>query len=128
MGGHRPGRVADVIRTEISRLLQTEIKDPRVGFVSIVKVEVSSDLRYAKVYVSVLGDAAAKQESLAGLASAGGFIRSSLGGVLSLRHMPELRFVLDDSIEHGARIARLLEQSRRGGQGSDEPEGTDSHG
>jgi ribosome-binding factor A len=95
------------MREELAKLIRT-LKDPRVGFVSIVKVEVAGDLRHAKVYSSVMGDAEQKKESMKGLTSAAGFLRTELGQVMRLRYTPELHFLLDESIEHGTRIAQLL--------------------
>lgn len=115
----RPNRIADQMREELAQLMRDELKDPRIGFASVVKVEVAPDLRVAKVFISVLGDAEAKKSTLKGLESAAGFLRGEIGNRLRLRFAPELRFILDESIEHGARIAALLNQvqkdSREGG-------------
>lgn len=113
----RPERVGEAIKEEISDILRNEIKDPRIGFVSVVEVEVSPDLRHAKVYVSVLGDDEARVQSLKGLESATGFIRSEIGRRIRLRHTPEILFRLDKSIEHGVKIARLLNEIRPDGEG-----------
>lgn len=113
----RPERVGEAIKEEISDILRNEIKDPRIGFVSVVEVEVSPDLRHAKVYVSVLGDEEARVQSLKGLESATGFIRSEIGRRIRLRHTPEILFRLDKSIEHGVKIARLLNEIRPDGEG-----------
>ncbi len=107
----RPQRVGEAIKEELMELIRTEIKDPRVGFVSIVKVEVVNDLTQAKVFFSVLGGNQAKKDSQKGLESAAGYLRSQLASRLRLRHTPELLFKLDESIEHGARIAELLNQA-----------------
>lgn len=112
MSNQRAARVGDQMREELARLLRG-IKDPRVGFVSIVKVEVSGDLRHAKVFSSVLGNDQQKKESMKGLLSAAGFLRSELGQIMRLRYVPELHFELDESIEHGSRIAQLLVQVQR---------------
>lgn len=104
----RPQRVGERIKQELMDLLGNELKDPRIGFVSIVRVDVSADLRHARVYFSVLGDDQQKRDSRLGLESATGFLRSQLGARLNLRHVPELSFRADDSIEHGVRIAELL--------------------
>lgn len=109
----RAARVGEEIRELLANLIRTEVKDPRVGFVSIVKVDVAGDLRHAKVYVSVMGDEAQKRDSVKGLANAAGFLRSEIGKNLRLRYMPELHFVLDESIEHGQRIAQLLVQVQK---------------
>jgi ribosome-binding factor A len=104
----RLARLRELLRAEISAIVQKEMKDPRIGFVSVTDVEVSPDLRHAKVFVSILGDEAAKAKTMAGLANAQGFIRTELGGRIRLRRVPELLFRLDESIEHGARVQRLL--------------------
>ncbi|BDG59404.1 30S ribosome-binding factor RbfA [Caldinitratiruptor microaerophilus] len=113
----RQERLAAQIQSEIADMLQHEVKDPRIGFASIVKVDLSGDLRVAKVHVSILGDEAAREATLAGLESAKGFIRTELGRRLRLRFTPEIRFVLDRGIEHGDRIARILHQLRPEGGG-----------
>jgi ribosome-binding factor A len=104
----RLARLRELLRTEISAIVQKEMKDPRIGFVSVTDVEVSPDLRHAKVFVSILGDEAAKAKTMAGLANAQGFIRTELGSRIRLRRVPELLFRLDESIERGARVQRLL--------------------
>lgn len=118
MSNQRAARLGDQFREELSNLFRTELKDPRIGFVSIVKVEVAGDLRHAKVFVSVLGDEKQKKESLKGLVSASGFLRGELSRLMQLKYTPELHFVLDESIEHGSRIAQLLVQvQKEQGQG-----------
>lgn len=112
MSSQRAARVAEQMREELAQLIRN-LKDPRVGFVSLVKVDVSGDLRHAKVYVSVLGDDQAKQESMKGLQRAGGYLRTELAHLMQLRYTPELHFVLDESIEHGSRIAQLLVQVQK---------------
>lgn len=107
----RPQRVAEAIKEDLMDLFRHEVKDPRVGFVSIVKVDVSKDLSQARVFFSVLGDDQAKKETLKGLQSAAGYLRMQLATRLSLRHTPELVFRLDESIEHGVRISELLGQA-----------------
>ncbi|MGI6648244.1 MAG: 30S ribosome-binding factor RbfA [Bacillota bacterium] len=110
MGFHRANRLAEEMKKEVSQILREEIKDPRVGFVSVTRVEVSSDLRYAKVFISVLGSQEERQEVARALKRAGGFIRSELARRIRLRFTPELTFKIDDSIEHGVRIANILDQ------------------
>jgi ribosome-binding factor A len=109
----RTEQIGDLIKEELSRLLEREIKDPRIGFVTLTDVEVSSDLRLARVYFSVLGDEQTMQESLAALARASGFLRHELSQRLSIRYVPELQFYLDRSVERGQRIANLLRQARQ---------------
>ncbi len=125
----RAERLAEVIRTEASAIIQRGLKDPGIGFVSITDVVVSADLRHAKIFVSVLGDGEAKQRSMAALERARGFVRSELGARLAVRFVPEILFRLDESIERGARINSLLrevaEEEPRGSRrdsGDDRPD------
>lgn len=107
MASNRIGRINEEVQRELSSLLR-ELKDPRVsGLISITNVEVTPDLRFAKVYVSVL-EADRAKDTLKGLKSAGGFMRRELGARLNLRHTPQLDFVLDDSIAYGAHIFDIL--------------------
>ena len=106
----RIARLRELFKEEISIILQREMKDPRIGFVSITDVELSQDLRHAKVFVSILGDAEAKTKTMAGLGNARGFVRKELGRRIRLRYTPEVMFRLDDSIERGVRVQRLLRQ------------------
>lgn len=105
----RVQRVREEIKKEVSEIIR-EMKDPRIGFVTVVDVEVSNDLRHAKIFVSVYGEEAVKKESLAGLEAATGFIRTEIGRRIRLRHTPEILFRLDNSIERGARINQLLSE------------------
>lgn len=104
----RSERVAEAIREEVSDIIRRKVKDPRMGFVSVISVDVTGDLRQAKVNVSVLGDEAEQLGTMSALASATGFIRSELGQRLNLRHTPEVVFEQDHSIQHGAHIDDLL--------------------
>ena len=108
MQGKRLDRVNQLIKEEVSTLLQRELKDPRLGFVTVTEVDTTRDLRSAKVFVSVLGDEAQWAASLAALGSARGFIRNWLKHHLDLRVTPELDFRPDRSMEHAARIQALL--------------------
>jgi ribosome-binding factor A len=110
MQGKRLDRVNQLIKEEISLVLQRELKDPRLGFITVTEVETANDLRVAKVFVSVLGDEAKWTSSLAALRSARGFIRHWLRSHLDLRVTPELDFRPDRSMVHGARIQELLKQ------------------
>ena len=110
MQGKRLDRVNQLIKEEVSTLLQRELKDPRLGFVTVTEVEVSKDLRQAKVFVSVLGDEKQWKSSLAALDSARGFVRNWLRQHLDLRVTPEVDFRADRSMEHAARIQSLLKQ------------------
>ncbi|SFS59749.1 30S ribosome-binding factor RbfA [Marininema halotolerans] len=106
----RASRVGEQIKKELSQVLQQEMKDPRIGFVTVTAVEMSGDLQQAKVFISVYGDDEKKKESLEGLEKAKGFLRSELGRRIQLRHTPELVFKFDGSIEHGNHISKLLEE------------------
>ena len=112
MASNRIGRINEEIQRELADLLRT-LKDPRVqAMISITRVETTGDLRYAKVYVSVL-EKDRSRDVLKGLKSAGGYLRREIGSRLQLRYTPELVFELDGSIEHGARIFDLIEQLHR---------------
>jgi ribosome-binding factor A len=112
MPSQRLRRVQNLLRSEISNVMQRKLKDPRVAMATITEVEADPDLRSARVFVSVLGTAEQQGASLAGLQSAAGFIRSELMKVLHLRPMPALDFRADDSLARGARTLDLLEQIR----------------
>ncbi|ASR47922.1 30S ribosome-binding factor RbfA [Paenibacillus kribbensis] len=104
----RTGRVGEQIKKELSLLIQTELKDPRIGFITVTGVDVTNDLSQAKVYLSVLGDDEQKTSSLKALDKANGYLRSELGKRIRLRHIPELIFKIDESIAYGSRIEKLL--------------------
>jgi ribosome-binding factor A len=110
MPSQRIERVQRLLRSEISSVMQRKLKDPRVGMVTITDVDVSPDLKNARVYVSILGED--KSETLAGLRSAAGFIRSELMKVLHLRPMPVLEFAIDESLARAERTLDLLDQIR----------------
>jgi ribosome-binding factor A len=114
-------RVNQLIREEISHLVQRELKDPRLGFVTVTEVDVSKDLRTAKVYVSVLGPESDWQGSLQALESARGFIRNWLVPRLRLRSVPHLTFHPDRSMAHAAHIQTVLEGLKSEERPSDEP-------
>jgi ribosome-binding factor A len=107
---HRLERFNSLLRAEISEILQRQIKDPRLGgMVSITDVEVSADLHYAKVLVSTLGNTAEKAETLVALKSAAGFIRRELMDRIKARHIPDLDFRIDETIEKADRVLRLID-------------------
>ncbi|MNH99952.1 Ribosome-binding factor A [compost metagenome] len=108
MAKNRTGRVSEQIKKELSVLIQSELKDPRIGFVTVTGVDVTNDLSQAKIYLSVFGDEEAKKDSLKGLEKANGFLRTELGKRIRLRHTPELIFKIDESIAYGSRIEKLL--------------------
>ncbi len=108
MTSHRANRLAGELKKEISQLIKDEIKDPRIGFVTVTGVEVSGDMRHAKVYLSVLGDEKAKGDSILGLTKASGFMRSELSKRIKLRYMPELHFKIDESLDYSQKINSIL--------------------
>ena len=107
----RTDRINELFREEISELLLRHVKDPRIsGLITITAVENSEDMRHAKVYVSVMGTEEERTSALAGLQAAVGFIRHELVERLSLRRVPELSFIRDDSIERGARVLQIMHE------------------
>ena len=108
VAGRRQERLAEQIRDEVAQMLVRELKDPRLGFTTVTRVELSSGLQHARVLISVLGGAAAQQETLAGLASASGYIRHEISHRLHLRRAPEMVFVLDRGAEASEKIEELL--------------------
>lgn len=108
----RVERVAEALQETVAELVQRELKDPRVGMVTITRVSISPDLRHARVFFSSLGDAAQRQKSLEGLRSAAGFIRSQIARRLQLRVAPEIRFEIDDNIEYAAEMLHRLSANR----------------
>ena len=108
MAGHRKERIEELIKRIIGDMLLTEIKDRRIGFTTVYRVEVSRDLSVADVFISVIGDNVQKKKTIAGLNSASGFIRSRVGDHVKLRQTPEIKFHLYDSIEKGNDMVNLL--------------------
>ena len=106
-------RVAELIKEEVSRILREDVSDPRIGFVSITRVDISADLENAKIFVSILGDEAKKKESMRGLSSATGFVRGKLGHLLETRVVPDISFVRDDSLERGSRVLGIISRLER---------------
>jgi ribosome-binding factor A len=110
MAGDRMRRVDEAMREVLSAAITTEIKDPRVGFVTVTSVDTSPDLRHARVYVSVLGEEKVRRRSMDGLNSAHGYLQKRVAGELRLKHTPTLEFLYDDSTDRGMRIQELLEE------------------
>lgn len=108
MSQRRSARVADLIKQEISDIIQHEMKDPGLGFVTVTSVDISLDLRHAKVYFSTLGSPEEKDSSIKSLERATGFLRSSLGKRIRLRHIPELLFRYDESFAYAQRISDVI--------------------
>lgn len=101
-------RVNEAVREVLSEAITTELKNPRVGFVTVTAVDTSPDLRHARVFVSVLGDEQEREDSLAGLASAHAYLQSRLASRLRMKHTPKLNFEYDPSVERVMRIGKLL--------------------
>jgi ribosome-binding factor A len=110
MPSDRLRRVNEAVRQVLSDAITQDLKDPRVGFVTVTAVDVSPDLRHARVYVSVLGDVSVKEGSLDGLSAAHGYLQRRIAGELRLKHTPTLNFAIDDSIERGMRISELIDR------------------
>ena len=111
MQGRRIDRIEEQFRIEISEILERKIQDPRIGLVTVTAVKVSADLRHARVFVTVLGDADQRKKNIEGLRSAAGYIRRALSQRLHhLKRIPELAFDYDESVEKGIRLEELLEQ------------------
>lgn len=109
---NRLDRISEEVKREVSNIIQNELKDPRLpALVSVTMVNVTKDLKYAKVYVSVLGNEEEKKNAISGLKSAAGFIRREVGHRVQMRYTPEIHFELDDSIEHGAYISKLINKT-----------------
>lgn len=103
-------KLQELIKQEMSKMLLTDLKDPRIGFVTVTDVEMTGDLREAKIYVSIMGGAEQVKNSLEGLQSALGFIRREIGQRVRLRFTPEISFALDTSLDYGDHIQKLLLQ------------------
>ncbi|NLK00263.1 MAG: 30S ribosome-binding factor RbfA [Clostridia bacterium] len=113
MTSFRASRVGEQIKKEVSQIILEEIKDPRLGFVTITAVDVTNDLRHAKIFVSIFGDEKEVSETHEVLNNAKGFFRSEIGKRIRTRFAPELSFVLDRSLERGERISELLTKVQR---------------
>lgn len=110
----RAHRVGQLLQQTLGDLLVNEIKDPRVGFVTVTEVRPSDDLRTARVYVSIYGDEPTRKESLAGLEEAAGFIKRELARRVNLRYTPSLTFVLDRTLDQAERLDQLIAEAKRG--------------
>ena len=117
-------RVNTEVQRELSNIIRGGIKDPRIApWTSVVAAEVAPDLKTCKVYISVLGDEKAQNDTLAGLKSAAGYIRRELARTLNMRNTPELTFVLDQSIEYGVNMSKKIEEVTKDLKDDDETEG-----
>ena len=110
--GIRSDRVQVQLKREISKILHEDLRDPRIGFVTVMRIDLTGDLRYAKIYFSVLGDDAKQESSVEGIESAAGYIRRLIGERLKLKFVPELSFRLDKSIEYSVNLEKTFERLR----------------
>ena len=110
MTGRRQERLAEQIKEEVSMIIAGEVEDPRVGTVTVTDARLTPDLRYAKIYVTVLGSEQEIDESLAALKHVAGFIRTQLGAVLRMKRTPDLHFVYDNTTETATRIEKILSE------------------
>jgi ribosome-binding factor A len=119
MEGKRSEKVADLIQKEVSQMLLKSIKDPRIGFVTITRVAMSEDCRFARIYFSVAGSLEERENSMKGLDSAKGYVRKELGRRIRLRYTPEIMFQFDPSIEYAIHMEELIQSIHQ----PKEPEG-----
>ena len=109
MSGRRTDRLGEEIREEVSKIIGRDLKDPRIGFVTVTRVDLTHDLRNAKIFVGVLGDPGERQKTLIGLRKAAGFVRREIGRRVRMRVTPEIAFQLDTGLDATDRVAQLLE-------------------
>lgn len=120
MSKQRREKIQAQLKEEISDILQNEMKDPGIGFVTVTSVDLSGDYGHAKVYVSILDNKEKQAETMQTLEKATGFIRSEVANRVKLRHVPEIVFIFDESIEHGDHINKLLKELRSQDDNSDQ--------
>jgi len=111
VSGARSARIGDQIQRELAEIVRVELRDPRVGLITITGVELSRDQSHAKVFFTTMGPASAVDDALEGLARAAGFLRSELAHRLSTRSVPELHFHFDESVERGVRLSKLIDEA-----------------
>jgi len=125
MSTRRAQKVAEAIREVVSMAILAELKDPRVRDVTVTYVEVSSDLRHAKVHVSVMGDESQQDLSLRGLESAAGFLQAKIAEGVDLRYTPRLKFILDQGVKRSIEISRILDEILPDKDEKEDPNGVD---
>lgn len=113
MSSQRPERVQEAIRQEVAKIVHDELKDPRLGFITITKVELTKDLRFARIYFSILGEDKDKKRALYGLNSAKGYIKGHLADRIKLKFMPDIAFKIDDSYEKTKKIYDILDKLKK---------------
>ena len=117
--GVRPERVAKELKRYISEIIQKELKDPRIGFVTITDVEITKDLKLAKVYYSIMGSRTEKNNTMNALKSASGYIRKMIGDNLKLRYIPEIMFIVDAASERACNVYKILDEIKKEGKDED---------
>ena len=125
-GFSRRDRISEQIRRELAELIRTELKDPRVGMISITGVEVSADYAHAKVFFSSMSGREHLDSVLAGLQKAAGFLRRELGRRITIHNTPQLHFVFDESLERGADLSKLIQQAVSISKAPDSPDSTEN--
>lgn len=128
MARHRVSRLNEQLRREITDIIRQQLRDPRIGAVTVTDVRVTTDLDFARVFITTLDEHARTAETLAGLKAAASYVRGELGRRLSIRHIPELRFQLDESLEHARRIEHLLAEVRAAEQAREPTQDHDGDG
>ncbi len=109
----RQQKLRELLKEQVSEILHRELKDPRLGFVTVTDAEITADLRYAKVFVSIMGTDDERESSMAVLKNSQRFVRQAFAKRVSMKVLPEIEFRLDTSVDHGVRILELLEQIKR---------------
>jgi ribosome-binding factor A len=116
----RTARLGEEIREEVARMIGSELKDPRIGFVTVTRVDLTADLRLARVHVGILGSETDRKRTLDALQQASGFVRREVGRRIRVRHTPEISFVYDQGLDATERVARLLESESPGSEGDED--------
>ena len=111
MAPRRQERVAQALKEEVSKIILQELRDPRLGFVTVTRIKMAPDLRSAQVFVSVLGDQGAERLTMAALRKAAGYIQQGIGDRLSLKYTPVLRFTVDDSVKRSVRLSEVIRKA-----------------
>jgi ribosome-binding factor A len=130
VSGRRTDRLGEEIREEVAKIIGRDLKDPRIGFVTVTRVDLTHDLRNARIFVGVLGDPAEREKTLVGLRKAAGFVRREIGRRIRMRVTPEIAFELDTGLDATDRVAQLLQEVHAAdaaagakGPAGDEPDG-----
>ena len=123
MSTSRSARIADQIQRELAELVRQEVRDPRIGMITVTGVELSRDQSHAKIFFTVLGPRSEAEDALEGLQRAAGFLRSQLAHRLTTRKVPELHFAYDESVERGMRLSRLIDEAVKPAPAAPKPRG-----